>query len=244
MGFEPREYRRTMRPEGLAGFRVVVAETDLFIHAEADLTDIAIAVVRSLRDDLEGYLRTHPRFGESFVPVPIEGSAPPIVREMAQAAQIAGVGPMAAVAGAFAEAVARSLEPRSAEVIVENGGDVYLMGSEARVVGLWADADAPRVGLRIAGDALPCAVATSSGTIGPSVSLGRADAATVIADSGALADAAASVVGNRVHGPGDLDDALAAGRGIEGVTGIVALVDGHLAAWGGVELVPLSDTCP
>lgn len=242
MSYEPREYRRAMRPEGLVGFRVVVGESDLFIHAERDLTQAALTVIRDLRADLETYLRAHPRFGESFVPVPVEASAPRIVADMAKAAEAAGVGPMAGVAGAFAEGVARALEPLSAEVIVENGGDVYLMGARERVVGLWAGRDAPRVALRIAARSLPCAVATSSGTIGPSISLGRADAATVIAGNGALADAVASVVGNRIHGPSDLEDALAAGRAVAGVTGIVSLVEGHVAAWGEVELVPLKET--
>lgn len=172
--------------------------------------------------------------------MPADGSAPAIVREMAAAAEMAGVGPMAAVAGAFAEWVARSLAPLSPEVIVENGGDIFLAGARERVVAVWAGEDAPGVGLRIAPGSLPCAVATSSATIGPSVSLGRADAATVIAGSGALADAVASVVGNRVRGACDLEAGIAAGRSVEGVRGVIVVAEGHIAAWGDVELVPIT----
>lgn len=240
MDYQPRMYRERMRPSGLVGFRVVEGHTDLHIHAEQELHERALKTVRTLRHDLERYLAAHPRFGESFVPVPVDASAPGVVLDMARAADVAGVGPMATVAGAFAEAVARSLEPHSAEVIVENGGDVYLMGRRERVVGLWAGEHAPEVGLRIPGARQPCAVATSSATIGPSTSLGSADAATVIADNGALADAVASVVGNRVHSADDLEAAIAAGRAIDGVGGIVVVADGHVAAWGSVELVPLA----
>ncbi len=92
---------------------------------------------------------------------------------MAAAAYVAGVGPMAAVAGAVAEAVARVLEPLSPEVSVENGGDIFVMGARERVVGLWAGEDGVTgIGLALPAEMLPVAVATSSGTIGPSVSLG------------------------------------------------------------------------
>lgn len=239
--FEPRIYRAMMLPQGLVAFRVVDGESDLQIHATRDLRDVAAATVRRLRDDLSGYLASHPRFGESFVPVEVDGSAPEIVRRMAAAAAHAGVGPMASVAGAFAEAVARELAHESPEVIVENGGDVYLMGDSERIVRLWAGAQGPAICLKLRAETLPAAVATSSATIGPSVSLGRADAATVVARDGALADAAASVVGNRVRTAGDLEAALVAGRAIEGVRGVVAVVDGHIAAWGDFELVPCPD---
>lgn len=238
MVWEPRFYRRSMSSENLVAFRVVVAETDLMVHAERDMSPEAEEAVRALRSDLEHYISTHPRFAESFVPLEVEESAPQIVRDMALAASATGVGPMAAVAGAFAEAVARVLSADSPEVIVENGGDVYVMGERERVVALWAGGGEGRtLGLRLAPESLPCAVATSSGTIGPSVSLGSADAATVVARHGVLADAAASVVGNRVHGPDDIRTAIEAGRRVAGVEGIIVSVQGVTGAWGAVEFV-------
>lgn len=245
MVYEPRTYRRAVSASSLVAFQVVLAQTDLQILASRDLSDEALTLVTDVRSELEDYAAAHPRFVESFSPVPIEPDAPAIVREMAEAARVSGVGPMAAVAGAVAEHVARGLSVISAEVIVENGGDVYLMGSRQRVVGVFAGAgEGPRgvaagLGIRIGPEMLPCAVATSSGRIGPSVSLGSADAATVIARSGALADAVASVVGNRVRSADDLEGAMAVGSAIDGVLGIVATIDGAVGAWGAVELVPL-----
>ncbi len=229
-----------MKPAGLVGFRVVQAQTDLMIYAERDLSHVASAEVERLRQDLESYLAGHPRFAESFVPVPVDAAAPGIARGMAHAAELAGVGPMAAVAGTFAEAVGRALLPFSQNVIVENGGDVWISGCEDRTVAIWSGDDAvPSVGVALSAAGMPCAVATSSGTIGHSVSLGCACAATVIADDGALADAAASAVGNRVHGPGDVERALAAGIRMPGVRGVVVVVDGHIGARGEVTLVPI-----
>lgn len=239
MGWEVRDYRRHMDSPGLVAFHVMVAQTDLRIHAATDLTDLAEKTVRDLRGQLERYIAAHPRFAESFVPVPVEDSAPAIVLAMARAAQAAGVGPMAAVAGAVAEAVARALSARSAEVIVENGGDLYLMGGSDRVVGVWAGEQGVRgLRVRVPASLLPCAVATSSGRIGPSVSLGSADTATVLASSGALADAVASLVGNRIHTPDDLGAAVAAGYAVDGVHGVLASMNGALAAIGAIELVP------
>jgi hypothetical protein len=225
----------------LVSFEVVAAETDLHVFARRELRTECLDAVRDARAQLERYIAAHPHFAESFVPVEVEDGAPPIIAEMADAACVAGVGPMAAVAGAIAEAVARALAPLSREVIVENGGDVFVMGETDRVAGLWAgESGVSGVGLSLPRTMLPVAVATSSGTIGPSVSLGRADAATVLARSGALADAAASAVGNRVHGEADIDAALDVARAIPGVLGAVVAIGGLLGAWGEIELVPIA----
>jgi hypothetical protein len=241
--WEPRTYRRTVSSGDLVAFEVAVSETDLQILATCDVRVQAEASVRAVRAELESYVARHPRFAESFVPVPIEASAPAIVRAMAEAAESAGVGPMAAVAGAVAERVARDLSAYSEEVIVENGGDLFLIGRVERTVALWTGStEISGVGIVVPATMLPVAVATSSATIGPSVSLGRADSATVIATSGALADAAASVLGNRTHGTADIEAALAATLAIPGVLGAVVAVEGALGATGDVRLAPIADS--
>lgn len=242
MVYQPRDYRQLVHAPDLVQFRVVVHETDLQILAEKDLTKLAEALVVGVRTSLEIYIAKHPWFAESFSPVDVDDSAPPIVLAMADAARAAGVGPMAAVAGAVAEHVATGLARFSSEVIVENGGDLYLVGARERVVGLLIGEGRDSVGLRIAPEQLPCAVATSSATIGPSISLGRADAATVVSSSGALADAAASALGNRLHVAADIEAALEAVCTIDGVDACVASVEGALGARGRLELVPFSSS--
>lgn len=241
MVYEPRIYRTLVEPAGLVTFEVVHAETDLQVSAFRDLSGEAGALVRELRAELEAFIATVPRFAESHVPIDVSSSAPAIARAMAEAAQVAGVGPMAGVAGAFAEAVARGLEPLSSEVVVENGGDLYLMGRRERTV-LLSAGDSPlsgSVALALGADVLPVAVCTSSGRVGPSVSYGSAHAVTVLASSGALADAAASAVGNLVRGPDDIERGLARAREIAGVLGAVVIAEDHIGATGGiVRLVP------
>lgn len=238
MVWEPRTYRRLVEPAGLVTFEVVRAETDLQISAERGLSAEAEALVNGLRDELERYISAHPRFRESFVPVEVEAGVPAIVRAMADAAALAEVGPMAAVAGAVAEAVARGLEPRSAEVIVENGGDLYLIGSRQRTVLLQAG-DSPlsgRVAVELDGDRMPVGVSTSSGRVGHSASLGVAHAVTVIAGDGALADAVATASANLVHGSDDITVALERALGVPGVRGAVVIVDDRIGALGEVTL--------
>lgn len=223
-------------------FEVVVRETDLAISANSDLTAEAKALVSRLRAEIEQYAARDPRFLESFVPYPVRDDAPLIVADMARAAVLAGVGPMAAVAGAVAEHVARGLAEFSGEVIVENGGDCYLIGTVERTIAIHAGASpvSDRVGILIAPEQLPLAVCTSSASVGPSVSLGRADAAIVLSSSGAVADAAASALGNRVHSAGDVEAAIEHASAIEGVTGLAVVVGDTLGAWGAVRLVPLT----
>lgn len=240
--FEPRTYRRLVAPEGLVCFEVVVKETDLQICAGRDLSERAVELTIEARSAIETYIAGHPRFFESYAPVDVDAAAPEIVRAMAAAGSAADVGPMAAVAGAVAEHVARGLARYSPEVIVENGGDVFVMGSTERVIALWAGEQGVKgVGLVIPGDLMPVAVCTSSGRIGHSTSFGAADAVTVLAPDACLADAAATALANRVRRPEDLGAAIDAARAIPGVLGIVATVDGEIGAWGQVTLAPLRD---
>lgn len=235
-----RFYRRHTQARDLVPFRVVVGESDLLVWAELDLKNEVHALLLSHRGQLEEFITRHPRFRESFVPYPVPEEAPRVVRLMAEAAERAGVGPMAAVAGAIAEVVGEDLLSSSFEVIVENGGDIYLRSSRERRVGLFAGTS-PLSG-KIAFLLPPTGegglgICTSSATVGPSYSAGRADAAVVLAEGAALADAAATALGNRLKSPGDIDRALEETLGIPGVLGAAAVMGEVLGVAGELELV-------
>lgn len=237
-----RDYRAWHRGAGLTYFRVAVGESDLHIGARRALAGPAQKALTALRTQLTGYIAQHPDFLTSLAPLAVEADAPPLVCAMAAAGRAAGVGPMAAVAGAIAQRVAEALLPESDEVVVENGGDLYLWGRTPRVAALYAGADHPltgRVGLRLTAEHLPMGVCTSSGTLGPSRSFGRADAAMALSPDGALADAVATALGNRVRTAQDLEGAVAWAAGLPGMTGALALCQGRLAAAGRLELVRL-----
>lgn len=242
MTYEPRTYRTRMARPGLVGFQVAVQETDLWVMAGRDLSREVRELVLQERRQLEAYIAGQPEFLTTLSPWPEDPFAPLVVREMIAAARKAGVGPMAAVAGALAERVGQALELLSAEVIVENGGDIYLRLASEATISLFAGKSplSHRVGLRIAPELTPLGVCTSSGTVGHSFSFGRADAACVLAPSAALADAAASAVGNRVQQAGDIAPALEFAAALPEILGAVVIVGDKLGAWGRVELVPLA----
>ena len=150
-------------------------------------------------------------------------------------------GPMAAVAGAIAELVGRELLRFSPEVIVENGGDIFLCSSQRRRVGIFAGPSpfSNRIAIEVESAGKPLGVCTSAGTVGHSISFGRADAACVISRDAALADAAATAVGNLVQSEEDIPRAIEFARSVEGVIGAVVIKGKHMGAWGEIEVVPI-----
>ncbi|MCB2228476.1 MAG: UPF0280 family protein [Desulfarculaceae bacterium] len=241
--FQERIYRVKCGGRSLASFTARVKETDLWITASRDLTQEAVEAIMAVRRGLERYLLENPEALTSLEPLPPDPTAPPVMQAMLAAGRAAGTGPMAAVAGAIAQEVGRRLGELSDEVLVENGGDVFLGAARHITVGLEAG-DSPisgRLGIKIAADDMPLCLGTSSGTVGHSLSLGKADAATVKAKDGALADAAATALGNRVKSVRDLESALDWVSGVPGVLGALIVIGSKLAAWGELELAPLGD---
>ena len=238
---EPRNYRKIFKSDDLAYYTVKVKQTDLCIGATADIRKQAEQSVSKYRQQVEEYIRRQPVFLDSLVPVePLEG-APEIVRHMCRAAQAAGVGPMAAIAGAVSLYVSFDLAPLSAELVIENGGDIYLAGKKERIAGIYAG-ESPlsnKIGLRLPPQELPMAVCTSSGTVGHSLSFGLADAAVILSKDACLADAAATAMGNLVRTPVDIEPALQKVQAIKGISGALIIVGSSMGAWGGIDLVKL-----
>ncbi len=234
----PRDYRSLVTGTDLVSFEIEVKETNLYIRADRRLRSKALKLVHKYRSQLEGYIARHPAFTRSFVPLPILGDEPSIVKAMLEAGAKAGVGPMASVAGAIAEFVGAELMQFSPELIIENGGDIYMKTSRKRVVGIFSG-NSPlngKIGLEIDPEDTPLGVCTSSGTVGHSVSLGRADAALLISPSATLADAAATAVGNEVKTEGDIQRGLDFAQRIPGVTGAVIVKGDKIGSWGKVRL--------
>ena len=236
--YQPRTYRRCVHSPGLISYAVVERETDLLISTITNLEREARVLVRELRQTLEDYIVHTPYFAASLEPVDVPEDAPPIVQEMAAAAKKAGVGPMAAVAGAIAQSVGRALSLLSPEIIVENGGDIYLKSQKNRLAAIYAG-NSPlsgALGIEIPASETSVGICTSSATVGPSLSFGRTDAAVAVASSVALADAAATAIGNAVSSAEEIDRGLMVAQGIPGLRGAVIIVGDKLGVWGNLHL--------
>jgi uncharacterized protein len=239
--YEERTYRNLVKTDDLLKFEVMVKETDLLVRAKKDLSRETREAVRTYRHQLEGYIAAHPEFAHSLAPLDEDPYAPRIVQEMIQTSRCANVGPMAAVAGAVAEFVSKDLLKLSEEVIVENGGDIYMATSRERTIGIYAG-ESPlslKVGILVRAEDSPLGICTSSATVGPSLSFGTADAICILSKSAALADAAATAVGNRVKTKKDIESGLQTGKEIEGVLGTLIIIDDRMGAWGNIHLIQL-----
>ncbi|MCR3920916.1 MAG: UPF0280 family protein [Firmicutes bacterium] len=240
-----RHYRQHMQPAEFSSFTYKMKETDLQLAVdEHSFTPHLVAFVEKrvlyYRTLLEQYISRQPLFGTTLEPYVVGADAPPMALAMTQAGNLASVGPMAAVAGAFAEFVGRDLLSSVEQVIVENGGDIFLQVKEKATVAVYAG-DSPlsnRIIVELAPQAFSFGVCTSSGTVGPSLSFGRADAAMIIAPSTMLADAVATATANRVQTPADLEPALTFARQIPGVMGALIIKDDKLVVWGQLKLLP------
>ena len=142
----------------------------------------------------------------------------------------------------MAQAVGVTLKPFSDSVIVENGGDCYLDLSEETTVGIFAGPDSPftgKIAIKLGPERFPIGICTSSGTVGHSLSFGKTDAVTVISPDAALADAAATRLGNMVKTPADIDKALELAPRIPSIEAVLILIKDKMGIWGNIEILPI-----
>ncbi len=244
--YRKRSYRNLLDTADLISCQVQVRETDLHILANNNVYDRARELVIQYRLQVEKYIVKHPSFSATLEPMEEDVFAPALIRKMMKAAIQTGVGPMAAVAGTIAAAVGEDLLADGVEeLIIENGGDIFLKRNKSCSVAIFAGQSplSSRVGLRLEPDRMPMGICTSSGTIGHSLSFGDADSVTVLASSTPLADAAATRLGNEV-GKGKqkkqgMEHALETAKTIDGLEGVVIICAELIGAVGNVELVKL-----
>jgi ApbE superfamily uncharacterized protein (UPF0280 family) len=230
-------YRGLVKAGDLVTSRILVKQTDLLVSGFKDLKEEAAALVHTYRQQIEDYIERNPFFIRALSPVEPDPLAPRIINTMIEAASKANVGPMASVAGTIAEYVGLGLLPYSRDVIVENGGDVFIRSEVRREMLLLAESS-EFIGLRIAIKASPkpLGVCTSSGRLGHSLSYGKADAVMVVGTSPSIADAAATGIANLIMKPSDIRKGLTRAQEM-GVLGVLILVEGQMGAWGQLELV-------
>ncbi len=236
--YQPRTYRNWVKNKDLLSFSVIVEETDCYISAASNLESKARKAILKYRSILKKYISTHPLFLTTLEPTAVEKEAPLIVKAMAEAGEKALVGPMAAVAGAIAQYVGEDLARFSPEIIIENGGDIYLRSASSRLIGIYAGKSplSGKIGLEVQGKETPLGISTSSGTVGHSLSFGKADAVVVLADTAILSDAAATAIGNLIITEADIPGGIARAQSIPGVRGVLIVKDEEMGAWGCVRI--------
>ncbi len=241
-------YRSYLADAGLSSFQVKWKETDLWVAVDRgnyrpSLPKELKKLIAQWREELERFGEEHPEFFYALEPLPLPRGAPPLAVSMAEAAYAANVGPMAAVAGVFAQKAGEQLlEMGAKEAVVENGGDIYMQVGNLKRVGIYAGSSplSGKIGLEVDPEKTPVGICTSSGTIGHAFSRGNADAVLVLSPSPPLADAAATALGNRVEGEEGLQEVVAEAGKIKGVSGALIICRDKMAVWGDFKLCALN----
>ena len=239
--YQRRFYRDWVNEKDLRLTHILEKETDLQVFTNKPLDkDFVLEKIRAYRWDIENYIDKDRRFLTALKPIAVEVNAPGIIKEMVRCAKKANVGPMAGVAGAIAEFLGRDLLKKGhRDIIIENGGDIFLKTTKTRAIGIYAGRSklSNNLRLKIKPQDTPIGICTSSGTIGHSLSFGLADSVIILSKNACLADAVATAAGNLVKSKQDLKMALDFARSVCGVLGIVIIIKDNLITWGKVEFV-------
>lgn len=215
--YEKRTYRTQFNGSRFQSFEVKYLETDLWIGVDTssfknEMKEISLAKIKELRTKLDTYIDEEPFFKKSLKPFHPAENAPIEAKEMALAAEKAGIGPMSAVAGLFAREVGETLLQNFSveEMVIENGGDIFALLKNELVLSVFAGESplSERIGLVIPAENSKLGICTSAGTVGLSLSFGKADAVVVICKDVLLADAFATAFGNKVKSLNDVEKVI------------------------------------
>jgi len=226
-------------------FRSAFRETDLWVaidrdHYRKEAERFTMDRILYFRQILDKHIAAHPEFRDSLTPVVAPGGVHPLIYGMSEAALAAGTGPMSAVAGAVAECVCNDLlaEFGADEVVVENGGDIFMKLTSPVAVAVHAG-DSPlseKIALKIKPDETPLALCCSSGTVGHSLSFGMADACMIACRSGADADAWATAFCNMVKSSAMVQNVTEQALMKPGVSSVVIISGESVGLGGSMEI--------
>ena len=243
--YEKRTYRTQFNVERFHSFEVKHQETDLWIGVnpssyKKEMIDIALSKIKELRTRMDEYIITEPFFKKSLKPFIPSDSAPVEAKEMAAAAEKAGIGPMSAVAGLFAREVGDEVIKNFSvdELVIENGGDIYVLLKNEMVLSVFAGESplSERIGLVIPAENNKLGICTSAGTVGPSISFGKADAVVVICEDVLLADAFATAFGNKVKSPNDVEKVINQSEKYPEILSLLIICEDKIGVWGDFEM--------
>lgn len=207
-------------------------ETITTILAEStEDVDVAKKAMLAVRSELEEYIHSDPYFQLTYEPLDISSQAPLIIQRMAAAGREAGVGPMAAVAGSIAWAGVEAMKENGANFgLIDNGGDIALISDKDISVGIYAGKaeSSGKFAFVIPPQSEILGICTSSATVGPSVSFGKADAVVCFSNNPSNADAWATSLCNRIS-ENNFTDIIPKNSSL---IGVYAVIDNWIGMWG------------
>lgn len=243
--FQPRTYRAQFNTQRFTGFVVSHLETDLWIGVNPEsfqekMKKVALEKMVGLRKTFDDYIQSEPFFKKSLKPFQPKVEAPSEAKEMAVAAEKAGIGPMSAIAGLFAREVGETLLQKFSvtELIIENGGDIYVLLQNELVLSVFAGESilSERIGLVIPAESRKLGICTSAGTVGPSISYGKADAVVVVCEDILMADAFATALGNKVKAPESVEKVIKQAENFPDIQSLLIICEDKIGVKGENEI--------
>ncbi|NCC63126.1 MAG: UPF0280 family protein [Spirochaetia bacterium] len=241
--FQNRTYRYSMGSCRFSSFSLAIAESDVWIGFQGDAECDAIrketaSFIRRLRSQILAY--EDKAFLSSLVPLSPKKDVSEFLRGMFDAGKKAQVGPMASVAGSVAQEVGRHLKQvfSLSEIVVENGGDLYIDVLKPLSVKLFAPTSrfSGNISLIVDPQFCPLGLCTSSATFGHSMSFGKADAVMVACSDAALSDAYATAFCNKVQKKEDVQRVCEELVSKSEVLSSIIVLDDTLAVGGRLEV--------
>lgn len=236
--YEERFYRNQV----LSKFKLEVShrESDLLICTDKNIDrNLAKNILIKYYKEIERYGKKNSLFLNSLSPLEEDKDAPVIVKKMMESSFLAGIGPFSSVAGAIAFYVGGELLRFCDEVIVENGGDIFLKINEDKQIGVYLGDkfEIENLTLKIKKRNYTFGISSSSSCIGHSLNFGRADLVTVIAKDAIIADSFATSLSNKIKKIEDISKILEKVKNVPLIEGVLAAFEGKIFLWGDLEIV-------
>ncbi|MCE5329062.1 UPF0280 family protein [bacterium] len=232
-------YRILVNSKSRFNWKVSYKYSDLFIISNADISSKIPDTLIGFYNVIEEFIKNNPVFAKTFNTFNVNEQFPEIIKEMCYGSEMFNVGPMASIAGAVCEYMAEELSKKNSYLAIENGGDIYIKSRHDVIAGLFLKSKYfnNNLKIRIKKEFLPCGIASSSGTLGHSMSLGKSDLIVAVCKSAILADSAATAIGNMINTKDDIEKTLDYFKAFEKILGMVIIKDDKIGLYGKIELV-------
>jgi ApbE superfamily uncharacterized protein (UPF0280 family) len=232
-------YRNNVKTGGKYHWKITYQYSDLLLSSDKNIAGLIEKPLKDIYRYLNKCFKEDPVFLRSLSPVRINPGYPEIIKKMCLLSAEFNVGPMAAVAGTVNEFLAERINKYCGNLIIENGGDLYLRSKNDRILGIYVKNKyfKDSISIRIKAANMPCGVCASSGTFGHSLSLGKCDLAVVMSKSAITADAAATAVANSISCKDDILASIEHFRNCRGIDGLLLIKEDQIGLWGNIELV-------
>ena len=233
-------YRDKISAAGRYSFRLDYKYSGLYIICDRDISSELEKPVLSFYRDIETVIAGETDFEKSLAPLKAGKDLPRTLKEMCGAGEVFEVGPMASVAGALCDYLAKNLAGICSFLMIENGGDVYIKSSGQVEVGIFTKNVyfKDKLTLLIEAGQTPCGICSSSGSFGHSLSLGKSDLVTVMSGTATIADAAATSIANTINNEEDIDKAIARFSQYSEIDGLIIIKNKRIGLWGKLQLAP------